>query len=166
MNLFQFYVPEWIFVVLNLAVLVFVLNKLLWKPVMKILNTRQEKISTALAEAEAAREETKQLEQQHVEYAAGVEQHTLDALKAARTRAGIEYDRIINEAEDKARSIIGTAQWEAQREHDGMLVAVRNEIVTAAQTLASSLIGETLDETKNSQIIERFLEKGETGAVE
>ncbi|MDR0818286.1 MAG: ATP synthase F0 subunit B [Oscillospiraceae bacterium] len=166
MNLFDFYIPEWIFVAVNLAVLVFILNRLLWKPVMKILAERQEKITAALAGAEAAREEARQFELQRAEHNLEFEKSTLEALKAARTRAGAEYDRIIVEAEDKARTIVSAAQSQAQREHESMLIAARTEIVTAAEDLASSLLGENLDESKNSRIIRRFLERGETGAME
>ncbi|MDR0936329.1 MAG: ATP synthase F0 subunit B [Oscillospiraceae bacterium] len=165
MNLFEFDIKECIFVALNLGILIFALNKLLWKPVNKILTERQTRLSTALADAEEARELSRRLEQGRAEYNEKFEQRMLDDIKDARTRAGHEYDRIVTEAEDKAQMIINAAQMQAQREHDASLLAARSEVVTAAEELAMALLGENLDQDKNTRIVERFLNRGEVGAA-
>ncbi|MDR0859121.1 MAG: ATP synthase F0 subunit B [Oscillospiraceae bacterium] len=165
MNLFDFNVRECIFVALNLAVLIFALNKLLWKPVNKILSERQTRLSAAQADAEEARELSRRLEQGRAEYNEKFEQRMLDDIKDARTRAGHEYDRIVTEAEDKAQMILNAAQMQAQREREATLLAARSEIVTAAEDLATALLGENLDKDKNTRLVERFLNRGEVGAA-
>ncbi len=157
MNLLEFYIPEWFFVALSLLILVFALTKLLWKPVNKILDERQEKISKSLRDAEEIEAGMRGMEERRLEFERELDRRTAEQMKEARMRAGQEYDRIISEAEEKARAIVTSAQVQAVQEKGAMLRGAKAEIVAAALAAAGALIGANMDDKRNEKLIEAFL---------
>jgi len=155
--MFDFYFPEWFFTALNLVILTAVLTKVLWKPVGKILDARQTKITQALEDAEAIRIEKQAMDGRRTALAEELDKKTASQMQEARVRAGREYDRIVAEAEDKARTILSQAQTQAERERDGILRAAKSEVVSAALELTGALLGAQMTGEKNAQLIETIL---------
>ena len=159
MNIFEFHIPEWFFVALNLLILVVVLRKVLWNPIHKILDARKEKIDTALKTAQELETEKRAMEQLLAEHTAELDRLTASQMQDARVRAGREYDRIVSTAEEKARSIIAAAQASGERERESMLQTARTEIVSAALATAEALLEANIDQQRNERIIEAVLSK-------
>ena len=157
MNLFHFYIPEWFFVALNLLILTFILHRLLWKRVLSILDARQQKITSSLEDAEAAERGRREFEAGRETRQAELETMTVEHMKDARIRAGQEYDRIIAEAEEKARAIIVSAESSARRERETMLLSARAEIVSAAIEAAGLLVESQMDSERNRTYVESLL---------
>ena len=157
MDLFNFYIPEWFFVAFSLLVLVFVLRKILWKPVNKILDERQEKITTALKDADDIEAEKRGMDVRRAELEAEMNNYTAEQMKDARVRAGKEYDRIVAEAEEKSRAILLSARTQAEREREGIFREARSELVAAALEAAGALLGARMDEEANERLIESVL---------
>ena len=159
MNLFEFYIPEWFFVALSLVILVLALKKLLWKPVNKILDERKEKVSKSLLDAEAIAVEMSTMDERRQTLERKLDKLTAEQMKEARVRAGREYDRIVSEADEKARAIIAAAQTQIRREKDAMLREAKSEIVTAALAAAGVIMEANMDSDQNGRLIEAFLAK-------
>lgn len=157
MNLLEFNIPEWFFVALSLLILVFALTKLFWNPVNKILDERRDKVAKALANAEAIEAEKRQMDERRLALDVDLDRHTAEQMKEARVRAGREYDRIVAEAEDKARAILTSAQAQTRRERDAMLREARAEIVSAALAAAGALLETRMDGAQNERLVEAFL---------
>jgi F-type H+-transporting ATPase subunit b len=158
-NILSFYIPEWFFVALSFIILVVVLSKILWKPVNKILTERQTKISTALEHADSVEIEFRETESRRAALEAELEQKTLDQMKDARVRAGKEYDRIVTEAENKARAILAGAHEQTVRERDGILSSARAEVIAAALAATGVLLESNVNSEANERLIEQFLSR-------
>ncbi|MDR2530885.1 MAG: ATP synthase F0 subunit B [Oscillospiraceae bacterium] len=160
MNPLDFYFPEWAFVALSFAILVFALTKILWKPVMTILTERQANAARALEQIASVKSETEKMDRDRIEYTAELERQTLEQMKDARTRAGREYDRIIAEAESKARSILESARVQAEHEGDMMRNALEAEAVAVAIDAASKFLVDKMSADSNEGLILDFIEEG------
>ena len=159
MNLFEFYIPEWVFVILNLLILMFVLKKFLWTSVTKVLDERQAKIIQSLAEIEAIESERKALDERQAAFEADSERQIRELMKDARTRAGREYDRIVDEAKFKEKQILSAAQIQARQDREGALNAARGELIATAIDMAGFLLESNMDKAHNERLVTSFLER-------
>ncbi|MDR3207921.1 MAG: ATP synthase F0 subunit B [Oscillospiraceae bacterium] len=157
--MFDFYFPEWVFVIFNLLVLTVVLSKVLWKPVGKILDARQAKTAQALVDAEAIRVEMSEMDERRAALASELNKKIAEQMQEARVRAGREFDRIVLEAETKARGIVTSAEAQARREREGILRTARAEVVAATIEATSALLGANMSAEKNEQLVEGFLNR-------
>ena len=89
------------------------LKKLAWKPILKSLDDRESSIQNALSSAEKAREEMAALQSQNE-----------DLLREAR----IERDKILKEARDAKDEIIGESKSKAQEEANKITASARENI--------------------------------------
>jgi F-type H+-transporting ATPase subunit b len=159
MNLLDFYIPEWFFVALNLAVLTAALRKLLWKPATQIMETRRENIARALQEAEDARAQVRQMEANRAQHEADLETATRERMRDARERAGREYDRIVAEAGEKAAVIIAGAETKARQEQARILHESRERMTDIILRATAALIEEKMDDETNRRLVRAILER-------
>jgi F-type H+-transporting ATPase subunit b len=159
MNLFDFDIPEWIFVAVNLLILVFVLKKILWEKVIKILDERQENIEKALENARSIEDGLKEMENLKAAFDEDISQQTTVQMQDARRRAGREYDRIVAEAESKARQIVATAQTQAERASESLLNDAKDEIAAAVLEMTGILLEANMDNSQNERLITSLLER-------
>lgn len=95
------------------CILLFLLVKFAWKPILSAVNTREEKISSALELAEKTREEMKSLQAANE-----------NLLKEARA----ERDSMIKDAKDVASKMVEDAKGTAKVEADKLVTAARESI--------------------------------------
>lgn len=93
--------------------LLFLLTKFAWKPVLKSIKDREESIDNALASAEKAKQEMARLTNENEEL-----------LKAAR----IERDQILKEAKELKDQIVADAKVSAQAEGAKLIEQAKKEI--------------------------------------
>jgi F-type H+-transporting ATPase subunit b len=95
------------------CLLLLILVKFVWKPILGAVNAREAKISDALAQAERTKEEMKALQAQNE-----------NLLKEARA----ERDAMIKDAKDVASKMVEESKAKAKVEADKMIVAAKESI--------------------------------------
>ncbi|OPL15948.1 MAG: hypothetical protein AVO39_06705 [delta proteobacterium MLS_D] len=110
--------------VVNFLVLMFVLNIILYKPIMKIMDSRQKRIDDA-------NEEVRELDETVQGKVADYEEH----LRRARAEAMEQREAIKNEGTEKATEIIGQARAEVGEMIQGFKTKVAAEKEEARQVL-------------------------------
>ncbi len=145
--------------VINLVLLFVLFRFLLYKPVMKFINKRKEKINDELDGAAKAEQESKaKLEQ----YNGLLAQAGADGRKAA--------ERIIDDAKKEVQSMMSTAQQQAEEllkqaeeEREEEILKAREELQKESVVLAVDIAGTILQKemTENEQLdmINRYVEK-------
>ncbi len=93
--------------------LLFILTKFIWKPILGFVNEREQKISEALELAEKTKAEMKELQMQNE-----------SLLKEAK----VERDAIIKEAKEVATSVINEAKNSAKVEGEKIVASARKTI--------------------------------------
>eukprot|EP00746_Dinoflagellata_sp_MGD_P111786 gnl/MRDRNA2_/MRDRNA2_485772_c0_seq1.p1 gnl/MRDRNA2_/MRDRNA2_485772_c0~~gnl/MRDRNA2_/MRDRNA2_485772_c0_seq1.p1 ORF type:complete len:165 (-),score=42.86 gnl/MRDRNA2_/MRDRNA2_485772_c0_seq1:73-567(-) len=108
------------------TIVLILLRKFAWKPILSALKSREESIENALQEAERAREEMAKLKSDNE-----------DILREART----ERDKILKEARAAKESMISDAKAKAKEEADRMISnareAINNEKMAAVTELSN-----------------------------
>jgi F-type H+-transporting ATPase subunit b len=155
--------PFWVLVsIVNFLVLLYLLRRFMWGPIMSTLDRRAAKIREGLDLTESARREREQLKQEVEKTlgearreAAAIAERTTKAAEAAaadiRTGAKAEADRI----REKGRT-------DAQHLHDQALAQLRSEVAAMAVLAASRILGREIDAEQHRALIERSLEEAGT----
>ena len=141
----------------NFLLLLFVLQRFLYRPVLQMLDERQRKIRESVEAADRMRQETAQADLERAE-----------ALRDARrqaeeivTRAMQEADRLRadarEQAQEEAQRIITRAEQEAAAERQQAMLELRRQVADLAVLAASKVIERNLDERTNRVLIEQFL---------
>lgn len=102
-----------IWTTLAFIILMFLLKKFAWGPILKGVQDREETIAESLQSAEKAREEMAALQSQNE-----------DLLREAR----IERDKILKEARDAKDAIISESKGKAQEEANKIIASARENI--------------------------------------
>jgi F-type H+-transporting ATPase subunit b len=155
--------PFWVLVsIVNFLVLLYLLRRFMWGPIIATLDKRASKIREGLELTEAARREREQLKQE-VEKAllearreaAAIAERTTKAAEAAaadiRAQAKTEADRI----REKGRT-------DAQQLHDQALAQLRGEVAAMVVLAASRILGREISPEQHRALIERSLEEAGT----
>lgn len=113
---------------ITFCLLLFILAKFVWKPILNAVNARTQKIEEALSEADKTREDMKNLHAENDRI-----------LKEAR----LERDEILKEAKTSATAMIDEAKNKAKLEGvkmmDAALAAIQNEKNSAIQDMKSQI---------------------------
>lgn len=131
--------------------------KFVWPPVMKVLEDRQKQIADALAGAEKAKQEqanTQVIVEQELAKAKEEAQKIIDLANRRRNEI---LESIQAEAEVTKAKIIeqGYAQIESERKR--VQEELRQKVATLAIAGAEKIVGRTIDEAANSDIIDKLV---------
>jgi|SRR4051794_2539177 len=155
--------PGFIIHVINFAVLLFILWKFLFPPVLKMLDERQARIRESMERAEELK----------VEAARAAE--TVKAQLDDARRQGQEIlnqatqiaDRIKSERQQQAQAeyeaTIKRAQEDAARERDRAFAELRTQVADLAVLAASRIIERNLDAATQRKLVDEFLAEAGSG---
>ena len=127
--------------VLNFLVLMFILNKILYKPILKVLDERDERI---VGGREKAKELISESDTILSSYNGKLQVAKIEALgtkNTARKEASDEANVIIAEARGKAEGIISKVQQDMAREIERVKKELEPEVGIMAATIAQQILG-------------------------
>jgi len=140
-------------------VLLFIMAKFAWKPILGAINEREDSINNALASAEEARKEMQNLkaDNEKLLQEARVERDAI--LKEAREIK----EKVINdaaiEAQAKADKIVAQAQITIQNEKNAAVAEIKNQVATLSIEIAEKVMREELSsKEKQERLVERMLD--------
>ena len=146
-----------IWTAITFFLLLFVLRKFAWKPLLNALQSREERISSSLEQAQNAREEAKRLLEENKKNLQRAEEQARQVIREGRAAAERLKNEIVEKANASSRRMIEQAKGEIQREKETALNELRREVVDLAIQAASKIIGEELDERHHRKVVEGFL---------
>ena len=150
-----------IWTILTFLVLVALLAKFAWRPLLQALESRQESIRKSLDDAQKAKQE---LERLHAESAEIIRQSRVEA-DAIVTRSRGDAERLREEMKQKARAeadaIVKNAERQIQLETGRAVQQIRREAVDLSVMIASKLIQRNLTKEDNERLIEEALKQVE-----
>lgn len=103
-------VSNLVITIINILVLYLLLRKFLYKPVMGIIEKRDEMIKTQLETAKKTEQDAMQLKAQYENSLNDAHDESLRIVENSKARAQEEYSRIVKEADEQAGKIIDNAR--------------------------------------------------------
>lgn len=145
--------------IFHFLVLLLFLRLVVYKPLVNLLEKRQEFIANNVA---AAEEERKQAEALRQQYLADMEKARLQAQEMIQkaTKAGEEQARqIIEEAKLEAAKVKDNALIEIQREKEKAVVELRGHVATLAVLVAGKIVDEKMTADIQSGLVDEFIKE-------
>lgn len=136
---------------LSFLMILFILKKFAWKPILSALKERETSIDNALRSADKAREEMEQLKADNEKIIKEAKNERGNLLKDAR----LVKDMIISEAKEKAitetEKIIEDARVKIESEKDAALDEIKNQIAIFSIEIAEKILKKKLESTKDQK---------------
>lgn len=146
-----------IWTIVTFVLLVAVLSKYAWKPMLQALHEREDKIRSALEQAEKARAEAAELLKQNERNMARAEEEYQKAIREGRAFAEKLKEEIVSKAKQQAQRELQMAKEEIQRDIDAAKQQLRSEVADLAIKAAEKILDETIDQQKHKKLIDNFL---------
>jgi len=148
--------------VINVAILFGLLYLVAYKPIMRMLDERSNKIKESMDNTERIKEQAERAEE---EAAKRIEEAAKEGQEAI-ARAMRTGDEVRQEAQQKAKSegeaLITRARSEIQRERDEAIEQLRGEFADITIQAAGKVIDRTLDKKAHRDIIDKVLKESTT----
>ena len=144
----------YIWTIATFLVLVALLGKFAWRPLLEALDRRQESIRKSLDDAQKARQELERLgvESQRILAAARTEAEQI--LSNTRSDANRFREELKQKAQAEAAGIVKNAERQIELETARALQQIRTEAVDLSVALASKLLERNLSKADNERLIE------------
>jgi F-type H+-transporting ATPase subunit b len=154
-----------LFQVFNFTILALLMYALAYKPIVRMLENRKNKIAQGLEDARIAAEARANAEKEAKAILAEAQNNAAQKVREATERADAAAREIIAQAEAQANKIREEARLEAAQERDRILLELRGQIASLAIAAAQKLIGEALDEKRQHALLEEFFSGVKSGKV-
>ena len=139
------------------GILVFILGKYAWGPILGAVEAREKGIQSALDEAASRNEEAARLLAEHKEQLADARRQANELIAEGKVAGETIRKEIEEKARAEAQTMVERARAEIERERDAAIAELRKESVDLALAAATRLMQENLDQDKDRAIVERYL---------
>ena len=143
--------------IVNFGLLLFILWRFAYKPVLKMLNDRKLKIQESLEYAERVKREAAD---QQKEFDRKLEEARRQAQSAAAAAAQVgekEREVIVAQAREEARKMIDQAKGQIEYERKQMMSNLREEVVRLSLLAAQQVVSQSLDDQAHRRLVSDFL---------
>ncbi len=151
--------------VLNFAIVLILLYKWAYTPIMNMLAKRRDAIAQGLEDARIAAEARANAEAEARQIIAKAQSEAADRVREATQRAETVALDVKADAEGEAVKIREEALSDAGVERERLLGDLRGQVAALAMAAAHKLIGEALDEKRQRSLIDDFFSGVKSGKV-
>jgi F-type H+-transporting ATPase subunit b len=152
-----------IWTLITFFLLLVLLGKFAWKPIIKTLQEREEKIKSSLEEAEKARRDAEGLIAKNNEVLAQAEREAQDIARKAKETADKLKSEITEQAKTEAAKLIASAKKEIDNEKNTALAYLKGEVAGMAVQAAGKIIAVNLDAEKHKKLVDDFIKEIPSG---
>lgn len=146
-------------IVVNLLILLALMKKFLYQPVLNVIEERQKMMAGKFQEAEEAQKEAGRLKEQYESCLADAKAEQENMIKEAKIQAGIEYDRILADADKQSKQIVAEAKKRGLDEREKTVKDAEQEIARMAVAAVAKIVAQSSDEKNDYVIYDEFLKK-------
>jgi F-type H+-transporting ATPase subunit b len=145
-----------VFQILNVVVLLVLLTRFLYQPVLNMLNERTRRIQESLRDAEQVKEQLANAKRDYDAEIARARQEAAAILAQAQERAKVQEAEIIAQARAEAEQIRQEAREQIAQERERLLRELKGQMADLVTKTAARVLGEEL-KTNHDRLIEESL---------
>jgi F-type H+-transporting ATPase subunit b len=144
---------------ISFSIVLWILAKFAWKPIMKSLHDREDSIETALQSAEKAKEEMKQLQFSNEQLLKDAKEERDGLMRDAKKIKDKLIEDAKGTAKEEAARIIESAKESIQNEKMAAITDLKNQLAILSIDIAEKILKEELSKTeKQKQLISNLLD--------
>ena len=141
-------------------ILIFLMAKYAWKPILGAVQKREQSINDALASAEDAKKEMQNLQADNEKLLQEARLERENILKEARDIKNKIIAEASDEAQQKADAIVAKAQESIENQKNAAMADVKNQVANLSVMIAEKMIRKELsNETEQLELVEGVLKE-------
>ena len=146
-----------IWTIITFLVLLGLLTKFAWGPLLKALEERQETIRRSLDDADQAKQDLERLQKESAQIIAEARSEAQSIMVKSRAEAETVRESLKQKAKEEGQALIRSAQRQIELETARAVQQVRHEVVDLSLAVASKLIKKNLTQEDNDALIQDSL---------
>ena len=153
---------DWFTVVaqlVNFLILVWLLKRFLYQPVLRAIDAREKRIAEQLADAEQQMQHARQQQANFEQKNRDLEQQRSRIVQEATQAAEAERQRLLTAARGEVEGLRATFQAQTQREQQAQQQAVQQQIRQQVFSLSSDLLRDMADSSLQQRMVSVFIRR-------
>lgn len=147
----------WVWV--TFGILLFLLSKFAWKPILNAIESRETYVRDTLEKANSANEEAHALLEKHQEMIANTESEAQKMLKENRELVEKTREELLAQAREDADDLLVRAKKEIENQKIAAKNEIRDLVADLSIGIAEKLISENLDSAKHQKLIDSYIDE-------
>jgi F-type H+-transporting ATPase subunit b len=151
-----------VWTILTFVVVLLVLRRYAWKPILAAMQARERGIQQLLDDAQREREEAERLLEEYRRQLAEARSEGQRILAEGKAAAERVREEMLERARKEAEGIVAKAGTEIDLERRKALAELRHQAVEIAIAAAQKVLEESLDDERHRRIVESYLQELES----
>lgn len=139
---------------LNFFILVWILHRFAYKPLVGMMNARKEQIANDLASAEQSRLEAEQIKADYAAQIAKARHEAQEIVEKAHHQAKLSTAEEVAAARSQIENEKERARQDIVIERDRAMNSLRNEVVSLSVAMAGKVVAKDMNSETNTKLIE------------
>lgn len=144
--------------VVNFALVLFVLYKFAYKPILKTLNDRTQKIEEGVKHAEDMEHKLAELEKKEREIITEARKESQKIISASQVSVEKNKEEIICEAKAQSEKILEDARKKIEEEKKKMFLEIKSEVADLVIFATEKILKEKINNKNNEELIIKAIE--------
>ena len=139
--------------ILNFLVLLAILAKFAYKPLLKAMDDRRNRIINDLDSAEQTRLDAEALKEQYAEQLAGARQEATEIVNKANQIAQNLHDELVEQARVEQEALMANAKERIEQEKQQALLDIRSEVIKLSTLIAGKIVNQKFNSDKDQKLV-------------
>ncbi len=148
-----------IWTIITFLILLFILYKVAWTPILAALDQRENTIRTSLEEAQQARQEMQELLVQKQQILAEANREAARILDQSREEAQRVRDTLSTQAREESQRLRDDARRAIERERQLAIQDLKSTAANLALAAAGQLLGKAVTNADHRRLVNEYLER-------
>jgi F-type H+-transporting ATPase subunit b len=144
--------------VITFVILLLILKKFAWKPILNALSERENLIKDSLDKAEKARVEFERLTEENKIRIAKAEEEAQKVIAQGREYAEKIKAQVVEQSKVEAKKMIEDAVAAIERKQQESFSNLKEQVADIAINAAEKIIRENLDKEKQLKIVDKYIQ--------
>lgn len=143
--------------IVNFIILLFILYKFAYGPVLKMLEDRTKKIEKGLKDAEDSQKKLAEISEKESAVLVEARKNAQEIIKKAEDMAVTQAQSIVLTAREQTEKMLAVAQKQIEQEKEKILTEVKLEVADLVVMATEKIIHEKLDKNKDQELINQII---------
>ena len=140
-------------------ILLALLKKFAWGPLMGIMKQREEHVANEIDTAEKSRKEAQELLEEQRNLLKEARKEAQELIENAKKQGEIQREEIIVAARAEAERLKETAKLEIEQQKEKAVAALREQVASLSVLIASKVIEKELNEEDQEKLINEYIQE-------
>ena len=142
--------------IVNFLILLFLLRKFLYGPIVNMLSDRKKKIEQGLKDSEEARKRLEQTNEETKKILSSASNESEKIIKLAKQEIEEQTQKKIQETQDKAKEIMESSRKQALLEQEKIVERAKKEITDIAILISEKVMESKVDNDSVAKAIDKI----------